>query len=224
LPTVIDATDLENIGHFRFWFDLHNISSANLALLTSVTLRWGNNSSNYWEATATTTVNNGSFKTGWNKLDFDWDSATATGSPDASALDYFLIRVTYDSTFTDTNNIRVDDLVLIEPQTMEIVYFSTSFVNNGGTWQTRFTTATVDSTEILLLPDRHLETFVKLSLRKLFPQKERKNDDYIRVVQESNDLLEDMVLDIGNEIVRESDTLRPLGEMHGRIDNSSNHW
>lgn len=219
LATAIDGSGIENIGHFRFWLGLHDVSAANRALITSVTLRWGSSSTDYWEDSTTTTINNGTFKAGWNRLDFNWGDATTTGSPDASALDYFLIRITYSSGFTDSNNIRVDELVMLEPTELELVYFSTSMVSVSGTWQTRFTTSTVSTTEVLLLPDRHLRGFVKLALAELFPQKEMDNNDYVRVVRESQDALEDMVNDIGNAIVREQENLRIVGQMSGRTEN-----
>lgn len=219
LTTTIDATDLENIGVFRFWLGLHSVSAANLALITSVTLRFGSSSSDYWEVTSTTPVNNGSFKAGWNRMSFNWANATSSGSPDSSALDYFLIRITYSSGFTDSNNIRVDELVLLEPTTLEMVYFSTNMVNDPTDgWQVHFSVDTVDTTQQLLLPKRYTRAVIKLALAELFPQKEKNDADYIRVTQEGNDALESLANELGNSIVREQETLRPAGQMSGRVE------
>ena len=223
--TSVDGTDLENIGHFRLWLGLHNMSAANPALITGVTLRWGSDSSNYWEITPTTTITGGSFKAEWNRLDFNWGSATKTGTPDVSALDYFLIRLTYSSGMTDTNNIRIDELVLLKPIDMELVYFSNNFVtSSAGVQQARFTESTVDTTEILLLPERHLETFVRLAMTRLVPQKQRNNDDYIRYTRESEEAYQNMLNDIGNEIVREQENLRIEGTASGRQDVYNRQW
>jgi hypothetical protein len=217
LATSLDGSAIENIGHFRLWLGLHNITAANLALITSISLRWGSSSSAYWETSITPTL-----VASWNRLDFDWADATQTGSPDATALDYFSLRITYSSGFTDTNNIRVDEIVMLTPTEMELVYFSTYLVSASGTLQTGFTTSVVTGTEQLLFPDRYLRVFTKLALMELFPQKEKQNDDYIRVSREAETGLQDMCNDIGNEIVRENYSLRPVGHMGGRIE--SRQW
>lgn len=222
----IDGTNLLNVGHFRGWLGLHNVSAANLALITSITLHWGSDVSgttpatkaNYWSVSPTTTVNNGTFKAGFNKIDWNWGDATKTGSPDVSDLKYFEIQINYSSGLTDSINIRIDQLVMLEPETLELVYFSDAMVLNGTTRQIHFSTDTVDTSEQLLLPKRFTYTFVKLALKELFPQKESDNQDYIRVTQEANAALEDMVNAIGNEIVREQQTLRLTGNATGRVE------
>lgn len=224
--TVIDASDLENLGHFRFWLGLHSVSEANLALISSVTFVWGSDSSatpstkaNYWSLSTTTPADGGDFRATWNRMDFDWASATQTGSPSASSLRYFEIRVTYAAGMTDTNNIRVDSLDMYDPTEMELVYFSKSFVNNDGTWQEHFSTDTIDTTEELLLPTRHSGLFINLALKELYPQKEKSNNDYIRVANEINVQLPLAIQQDGNPITRAKNEFAVQGTSNGRDDN-----
>lgn len=61
--------------------------------LTSIELRFGSDSSNYYKISATTTQQNTTFQNGWNLVAFPWSSATTVGSPVITAIDY--IRVSY---------------------------------------------------------------------------------------------------------------------------------
>lgn len=67
--------------------------------VVSVTLRLGNDSSNYYSKTVTT-GHFEAFVNGWNLLDFNLASATLTGSVDMSAIDYWRMTVTYNTNQT----------------------------------------------------------------------------------------------------------------------------
>lgn len=64
------------------------------ANLTNVKLRWGSSSANYYEGTATQTQQGTTFVNGWNLCQFQWVSATTTGSPNASAINYLRVTLT----------------------------------------------------------------------------------------------------------------------------------
>lgn len=68
--------------------------------LTSVNLRWGSDSSNYYHKTVTQTQQATSFVNGWNLCQFQWSSATTVGSPNSAAIDYG--RVTLNLTASAT--------------------------------------------------------------------------------------------------------------------------
>lgn len=228
--SVIDKSEIENLGHFRFWLGLHSMSAANLALISSVTFVWGSDASatpstkaNYWSKTVTAPATGGSFVASWNRMSFDWATATKTGSPDASSLRYFEIKVTYTSGMTDTNNIRIDEIEAFDPSEMELVYFSTSFVNNSGTWQTHFSTDTVDLTEELLLPERHFDLFINLALMRLFPQKQKTNTDYNRAEKDAREQLALAISHDGYAISREKYEFAVNGNSSGRDDLSTNN-
>jgi len=104
-----------------------------VANLTSVNLRWGSDSSNYYDRTVTSAHPSNTFVQGWNLLRFDWDGASVTGAPVDTAIDY--LRVTVNHTATD-NNYRVDNIVSILPTIFEIEYYSKFlFRDSDGNWQ-----------------------------------------------------------------------------------------
>ena len=70
------------------------------SLLTSVELRWGSSSSNYYTVTATQTQQGTTFQNGWNLCQFPWTSASTVGSPDSSSITY--LRVTLNVTGSET--------------------------------------------------------------------------------------------------------------------------
>lgn len=126
--TSVNLTDYNDIGSLFLSVFLPEES-----MLTSVNLRWGEDSSNYWSVNATTQQDGNTFKAGWNLLRFDWSSATETGTPDITDTKYFKITLTYDG--DAHNNLRVDHLVVRDSEIMDLTYYSKNlFRNSSGTW------------------------------------------------------------------------------------------
>ncbi len=223
--TLIDATDLENNGYFRTWLGLHSLNSLQLSYINNIELRWGTDSSNYWSATTSTAINNGAFKAGWNRLNFNWDGATKVGNPTASALTYTELLVNYSSLMTSCNNIRVDEIKMFSPLEAELVYFSNFMVvTTTFILQKYFTSGIVDVTEAILMPSKHFNLFKNLALQILWPQKEKKNDDYLRVISEIKEQLPLAVNQDGNPITREKNEFQLREDSSGRDDLSNNQW
>ena len=63
------------------------------ANLSSVELRWGSSSSNYYVLSASQTQQATAFQSGWNLEQFIWQNATVVGTPNPSAINY--VRVSY---------------------------------------------------------------------------------------------------------------------------------
>jgi len=122
----VDLSDHEDISTLFLWVFVPDADN-----LTSVKLTWGSSSTATWDVTATTQHNSIAFKDGWNLVSFDWASATETGSPDASAIDYAKIDIAH--TGAD-NNYRVDNLRSIRPVPFEIVYYSKFLFSASGTF------------------------------------------------------------------------------------------
>jgi len=122
-----DLSDYENIGAIFMWVYIPDTS-----IMTSIDLRWGNDSSNYWNSTETT-GSNSDFETGWNLIRFDWNGATETGSPDSSAIDYLRATINYDGT-TDTD-LRIDNIMAKLGDIYELEYYSKYlFKDSSGNW------------------------------------------------------------------------------------------
>lgn len=108
--------------------------------ISSYTLYWGSDSSNYWSVTKTTDIDGSALADGWNTLKFDWENATQTGTPDVEAVEYIAIRVNYTGAQVDDTNFRLDNLRIVNPEKLTYHYVSwTVGTNSGGTPLTSYT-------------------------------------------------------------------------------------
>lgn len=117
--TQIDLSDWEDLGAWLFEAYIPDATN-----ITSYTLFWGSDTSNYWSATKTTDIDGSAWTDGWNTVKVNWSDATATGSPDATAIDYIAIRVTYDGAQADDTDFRLDNLRIAKPETLTYHYVS----------------------------------------------------------------------------------------------------
>jgi hypothetical protein len=100
---------------------------------TGFTVRWGSSASVYYESTVTTQLDGAAFKQGWNTLGFSWATATTTGTPTDSAIDYLLFRATYAATMTDQTGLRVDAFYMRQPMMLDLHYSTDYLVIDGTT-------------------------------------------------------------------------------------------
>jgi hypothetical protein len=139
----VDLTNFESAGSLFAYVFIPSTT-----IITSVNLRWGSSSANYYSSTATTTQDNTSFIAGWNLVRFDYAGATETGTVDNSAINY--LRVTFNYNGTATTSCRVDSITARIPSYYTITYYSKYlFKNTAGTWIEK-PTAIDDSDEINL--------------------------------------------------------------------------
>lgn len=126
--TAVDISSLEDVGALFVYVYIPSTSAT-----TSVNLRWGSSSSDYWSSTVTTTQDNTSFITGWNLLRFDWSGASEIGTPVSSAIDYLRVTVNYNGTAMTA--FRVDNITAKLGSIYNINYYSKYlFRNSSGTW------------------------------------------------------------------------------------------
>lgn len=91
--------------------------------LTSVTLRLGSDASNYYEVTSTSAFL-GAFSTGdWILIPFDFSTATTTGTPTVTAIDYSQVRVNHTASMT---SFYVGDLWVSLPKPATLSYETAS--------------------------------------------------------------------------------------------------
>lgn len=100
------------------------------ATLTSVNLRWGSSSTAYYDETVTQTQQATAFVNGWNLCQFPWSSASTTGSPSSSAINY--LRVTLNVTGSMTG-CRVNLVESILGTILEYEYYSKYLFRNAST-------------------------------------------------------------------------------------------
>jgi len=132
--TAVDLTSYSGKGTGLVWVYIPSITN-----LTSFTLRWGSDSSNYYSQTVTTQYNGLALRNGWNRLGFRWSTATTTGSPTVTAIDYLLFRATYTASYSSQTGFLVDDIRFDNPTYMELSYYSNEFVKDAsGNYQQYF--------------------------------------------------------------------------------------
>lgn len=120
--TTLDELDLSDYEDLSSWlFEVYIPDNTNS---TSFTLYWGSDTSNYWSATVTTDIEGAAWSDGWNKVKVDWEDATATGSPDESAIDYVGIDYNYGAGQGDETDLRIDYLRLAVPEKLTFHYIS----------------------------------------------------------------------------------------------------
>lgn len=125
----VDLTDDEDISTLFAWVYFPDAST-----ITSVDLRWGSDTTNYWNVTSTTQHDSNAFETGWNLIAFNWNGATETNSPDSSGIDMLRVTVNYDGV-ADTD-FRVDNIVSRRGSIFNIKYYSKFlFRSSAGTFQ-----------------------------------------------------------------------------------------
>lgn len=136
LTTSVDLSDNEDIA--SGFLDVF-IPSGLVTEISSIRLRWGSSSTDYWEVTATTCFNGQDFARGKNVVAFSWSSATETGTPDASAVDYIQVLVSYSASQSDVSLFVVQDLRFANPTEYTHEYYSSRFTrSNAGALQDEF--------------------------------------------------------------------------------------
>lgn len=100
------------------------------ANLTSVELRWGSSSSNYYFKTVTQTQQGTAFINGWNLCQFVWSTASTSGSPNSASIGYG--RVTLNMTGTNTG-VKVNGMNSILGTVLQYSYYSKYLFRNSST-------------------------------------------------------------------------------------------
>lgn len=127
--TAIDLTNHLNQSAIFFYTSLQTAS-----VFSSVEIRWGSDSSNYWSRSLTTDANGNSLQNGWNLMKAEWNGATQVGSPDVANIDYIQVLYNYDG--TAQTGIKLDYIRSILGKIFEIEYYSKYlFRSTTGTWQ-----------------------------------------------------------------------------------------
>lgn len=134
--TPVDLSIYKNVGALFVWVYIPSIT-----VITSVSLRWGSSSSDYYSATVTSSSSNTAFVVGWNLLRFDWTAASTTGTPVDTAIDY--VRVSFAHTTSAVSAVRVDNIIAKLGSIYEAGYFSKYlFRSSAGTWKDKPTVDT----------------------------------------------------------------------------------
>src|SRR3990167_10472308 len=103
LMTAVDISDYE-LGGSVFV----NVWIPSTTGLTSINVKVGSGSTNYFRQSVTVTNENLVFSTGWNLLRIDFASATETGTVDMDNIDYLEVGIVGDGTASASTDWRLD--------------------------------------------------------------------------------------------------------------------
>lgn len=92
------------------------------ANLSSVNLRWGSNSGQYWSKTVTQNQQGVAFVNGWNLCQFDWATALKSSTPDSSAINYARIYTVIAN--ADATAVKINGLNSILGTILNYEYYS----------------------------------------------------------------------------------------------------
>lgn len=110
----VDLTDHLSIAQEFFWIYMPSVA-------TSVALRWGSDSSNYFSGSATAQADGTAFQAGWNLITIPWSSASQTGTPTITAYDYVRVSITAPSAMV---GVKFCYLTSILGSYLEMEYYS----------------------------------------------------------------------------------------------------
>lgn len=108
------------------YFDLFPASVTNL---TSMTLKWGTNSTNYYQSTVTTDYLGASFQAMWMKIKAAWSNPTTVGSPTITSIGYIQLSITCSGS-TNLGVFRMQNFFASENVPLQLTYYSTSMVQD----------------------------------------------------------------------------------------------
>jgi len=166
----VDLSDHEDTS--AIFLAIYIPPEATASNLTSVQLRWGSSDSAYWSKSVTAAHDATAFQNGWNILRFDWASASETGSPDSSAVDFLRVTFTTSATIAD---VRVDSIYSRLPSIWEVEYYSKYlFRTSAGDWQESVT----DDSNYINLDTESYNLFFDKIMVLLAPQLQGKDSAF----------------------------------------------
>lgn len=131
------AVDITNYkGDFRFFFFTPTGGTTDL---TDLNVRLGSDASNYYEWTVTPATLN---ENDWKLLVLDFTSATVTGSPVDTGIDYWRLQLNYANTYTDKTGFAFDH-AYCAADTANKPMMSLKYFKSTDTSETRYLLANV---------------------------------------------------------------------------------
>lgn len=164
--TAIDLSIFQNRGNI--YFDVYLPSVTNL---TSFTLQWGTNSSNYYTASATTDYVGAAFIVGWNRIKISWSTIpTTVGTPTITSIKYLQMTMTCSGS-TNLGQCLVQNFFVCENIPLTLTYYSTNMVQTSGGTQSQVFTNSASTTDLPMWSGRWdvaSEAFIDSLMQILF--------------------------------------------------------
>lgn len=140
----LTSEDLSQDKDLSSW--LLDVKIPDITYISSYTLYWGSDSSNYYSVTQTTNYDGTSFRSDdfTNTIKFPWLGATITGTPDNTNISYIRIDVNYTADQEDATSFKLDNLRLVRPEKLTFYYTSWNVGTNSSGSQIKAFTADTD--------------------------------------------------------------------------------
>lgn len=178
-----DITDYVDDGSVLVWVYINSVADTGSDGLTNFIIRIGNDSSNYYTQTITTTSEGVAFTAGWNLLRFDFASMTQTGTVTKTACDYIALYMTKETGKVD-NGYRIDNIVLHSGEYHSALYYSKCpWQSNAGAY---IENSTAD-TDLINADTDEFDLFVAKGKEEMF--KELKEYDLMKLAQQDYAML-----------------------------------
>lgn len=183
MDVAVDLSDKEDIASLFEFMYLPNASG-----ITSIGLRWGSSSSDYWEAVSTVDASSNSFQNFWNRLKYLWNAdTTEVGTPDASDIKYLRVNLIYDG--NAQSGIRADRITTQIGEPYNIEYYSKYlFSDSTGAFQE---TVTSDDNTINLDTETYNLLFHKVAQLGIQQQADRGSGGSTEEIREWKDAYRD---------------------------------
>lgn len=119
MPTAVDLSRLLNLGSLFQWLKFPDVTR-----FTSIDLKWGTDSSNYWHKTITVPQGRTAFDSNaWDLCRHDWTTATKVGIPDSTNTKYLASTINY-TTGTALTFVKLDSITAALGVAYELLYYS----------------------------------------------------------------------------------------------------
>lgn len=95
--------------------------------ISSVSLKWGTDASNYYTVTSTTDYLGRSFSVGWNRIKFAWSSPTTVGTPTVTSIAYLQMTLAF-SVNPSATGFYFQNVFISENVPLTLTYYSVNMV------------------------------------------------------------------------------------------------
>lgn len=125
----IDPQDISSItrdGSFSMMLD---VPSDLAGKITSIRIRFGNDSSNYLQQTVTLNAYNSAFTQGYNPVRFERRTATTTGTVDDTDITYMEVSIVHTAS-TSVTGVKIDHIIAEKGVAYALAYYSNLHYSN----------------------------------------------------------------------------------------------
>lgn len=171
--TAVDLTAFQNRSVLYVDIYFPTVTS-----ITSVSLKWGSDASNYYSVTSTTNYLGQSFVVGWNRVKFAWSSPTTIGTPVVTAIDYLQMTLAY-SVNPSATGFYFQNVFISENVPLTLTYYSTNMVTTLAGVQSQLFASAAATTDTPLWTGRWdiaTEPFINSVLEIIFSMTGEIND------------------------------------------------